>query len=128
MKILVDTCTFLWIISDGKQLSRTARDLFRAPEHEVFLSSASCWEMATKYGLGRLPLPQPPDRFIPAMRQAHGIEALLIDEEAALQTAKLPPLHRDPFDRMLISQAIVHGLTLLTPDPLISRYPVRVAW
>jgi PIN domain nuclease of toxin-antitoxin system len=128
VKVLLDTCTFLWIISDHPRLSDRARDLFRAPEHEVLLSSASAWEIATKYSLGRLPLPQPPEKFIPAMREHHGIDALPIDEESVLQTTRLPQLHRDPFDRLLVCQAIVHGLALLTPDPLISQYPARVVW
>jgi PIN domain nuclease of toxin-antitoxin system len=118
----------LWIITDNPRLSARARELFRSPDNEVFLSAASAWEIATKQTLGRLPLPQSPDRYIPAMREKHGIESLSIDEESVLQTIRLPALHRDPFDRLLICQAIVHGLTLLTPDPLISQYPARVVW
>jgi PIN domain nuclease of toxin-antitoxin system len=128
MKLLLDTCTFLWVITDSRRLSEPARELFRAPDHEVFLSAASAWEIATKHTLGRLLLPQPLERFIPAMREQHGIEPLSIDEESVLQTVRLPALHRDPFDRLLVCQAIVHGLTLLTPDPLISQYPARVIW
>ena len=128
MRLLLDTCTFLWVITDSSRLSVRALDLFRAHDHEVFLSAASAWEIATKYGLGRLPLPQSPEQFIPAMREHHGIEALAIDEESVLQQTRLPALHRDPFDRLLVCQAIVHGLTLLTPDPLISQYPARVVW
>lgn len=128
MRLLLDTCTFLWVISDSSRLSVRALDLFRPPDHEVFLSAASAWEISTKHSLGRLPLPQSPERFIPAMREHHGIEALAIDEESVLQTIRLPALHRDPFDRLPVCQAIVHGLTLLTPDPLISQYPARVVW
>ena len=128
MRILLDTCTFLWVLGDDKKLSARARELFRAPEHDVFLSAASAWEIATKHALGRLPLPQSPERFVPAMREHHGIESLSIDEESVLQTLRLPALHRDPFDRLLVCQAIVHGLTLLSPDPLISQYPARVVW
>jgi PIN domain nuclease of toxin-antitoxin system len=62
------------------------------------------------------------------MREHHGIDALGIDEESALQTFRLPTLHRDPFDRVLVCQAIVHGMALLTPDPLIAQYPARVIW
>jgi PIN domain nuclease of toxin-antitoxin system len=128
MKLLLDTCTFLWIITDSRRLSASARELFRAPDHEVYLSSVSVWEIATKHTLGRLPLPQSPERYIPAMREQHGIEPLSIDEESVLQATRLPALHHDPFDRLLVCQAIVHGLTLLTPDPLISQYPARVVW
>ena len=128
MKLLLDTCTFLWIVADAPQLSRRARDLFQSPENEVFLSAASAWEIAVKHGLGRLPLPQPPDRYVPEMREAHGVAPLAIDEESALHVWRLPALHRDPFDRLLVSQAIVHGLTILTPDPLVTQYPGRTAW
>lgn len=98
------------------------------PDNEVFLSAVSAWEIALKHALGRLPLPEPPERFIPEQRRRHGIEALPVDEEAALHVGRLPGLHRDPFDRMLVSQAIVHGLVILGPDPMVSQYPVRVAW
>jgi PIN domain nuclease of toxin-antitoxin system len=128
MKLLLDTCTFLWVIGKPAALSVKARDLIQSPDHEVYLSAASAWEVATKHALGRLPLPEPPARFVPAMRDEHGIDTLSIDEESALQTMRLPPLHRDPFDRLLVCQAIVHGMTLVTPDPLISQYAVRVMW
>ena len=78
--------------------------------------------------LGRLPLPEPPDQLIPAERRLRGVAALAFDEDAALQVTRLPLLHRDPFDRMLISQAIAHSLAIVTPDPLIRQYPIRVIW
>jgi PIN domain nuclease of toxin-antitoxin system len=62
------------------------------------------------------------------MRERHGIESLAIDEESALHVSRLPGIHRDPFDRMIVAQAIVHGLTILTPDPLVTRYPGRTTW
>ena len=128
MTLLLDTCTFLWIVADAPALSKRARDLFTSADHQVYLSAASAWEIAIKYGLGRLPLPQPPDRFVRDMREAHGIAPLPIDEESALHVSRLPALHRDPFDRMLVSQAIVHGLTILTPDALVTQYPSRTIW
>lgn len=128
MKLLLDTCSFLWIVADAPELSRRARDLFQSADTEVYLSAASALEITVKHGLGRLPLPEPPDRFVREMREAHGIAGLPIDEESALHVSRLPALHRDPFDRMLVSQAIVHGLTILTPDDLITQYPGRTAW
>lgn len=128
MRLLLDTCTFLWIVGGDKALSARAREAFAAPENEVFLSAASAWEIAVKHRLGKLPLPAPPEEFVPAQRAAHGIEALPVDEEAALQVAKLPDLHRDPFDRVLIAQAIVGGLVLATPDDPIRQYPLRTLW
>jgi PIN domain nuclease of toxin-antitoxin system len=128
MKLLLDTCTFLWILADAPELSPRARALFQDPENEAFLSAASAWEIGVKYSLGRLALPQPPGRFVPAQRELHAIDSLAIDEESVLQADRLPLLHRDPFDRLLVCQAIVHGLTILTPDPLVAAYPVRVMW
>ena len=128
MRLLLDTCTFLWVLTGARDLSPAATALFKAPDNEVFLSAASAWEIATKYALGRLALLHRPERFVPAEREAHGILPLPVDEESALHVSRLPLLHRDPFDRMLVSQAIVHGLTILTPDPLIAQYPARTTW
>jgi len=128
VKLLLDTCAFLWIAADAPELSTEARRLFTDPANEVYLSAVSTWEVALKYRLGRLPLPEPPGRLVAGLRAAHGIAALALEEDAALQEAKLPPLHRDPFDRMLVCQAIVHGLVVLTPDPAVAQYPIRVAW
>ena len=128
MKILLDTCTFLWIISDAPELSEHARNLFVDPANEVYLSAISSWEIAFKHNLGRLPLPEPPQNFIPAQRKQHHIDPLPLEEEATLYLTRLPSYHRDPFDRVLICQSIVHGLVLLTPDEAILQYPVRTAW
>jgi PIN domain nuclease of toxin-antitoxin system len=124
----LDTCTFLWIVTDAPELSNTARTYFTNPDHECFLSSVSTWEMTVKHALGRLPLPNPPDQFIPTQRELHGITTLPLDEEATLYLSRLPSLHSDPFDRMLICQALAQGLILLTPDEEITRYPVRTIW
>jgi PIN domain nuclease of toxin-antitoxin system len=128
MKILLDTCAFLWIISDAPELSESARMLFVDPANEIYLSAVSAWEIAVKNALGRLPLPEPPERFIPARRKQHGIDTLPLEEEAALHLIRLPPYHQDPFDRMLICQAVVHSMVILTPDELILQYPVRTTW
>lgn len=128
MKLLLDTCTFLWIAADAPELSPRAREVFADPENEVYLSAVSAWEIALKHALGRLPLPEAPERFVPDQRRRHGIDALPLDEEAALHLARLPVLHRDPFDRMLVSQALAHGLVILGPDRLLGQYPVRMTW
>jgi PIN domain nuclease of toxin-antitoxin system len=128
VKLLLDTCTFLWIAAGSGKVPPRARALNQAAENEVYLSAASAWEISLKHAIGRLPLPEPPQHFVPAEREAHGIQLLPIDEESALHLSLLPHLHRDPFDRMLVSQAIVHGLTILTPDPLITQYPARSSW
>jgi PIN domain nuclease of toxin-antitoxin system len=128
MNVLLDTCTFLWITADAPSLSADARAIFQDPGNEVYLSSVAAWEIAVKYALGRLRLPAPPERFVPAQREAHGIVPLPLDEESVLQAHRLPDFHRDPFDRMLICQAIAHGLVIITPDPLVAQYPVRTKW
>ena len=109
-------------------LSARARALFQSPENEVYLSAASTWEIATKHALGRLSLPAPVEQLIPALREKYGVVSLPIDEESTLHLARLPALHHDPFDRIVVSQAIVHGMAVLTPDRLIAQYPARVVW
>jgi PIN domain nuclease of toxin-antitoxin system len=128
VRLLLDTCTFLWIASGSTQLSRRAAQLFADPANEVFLSAVSAWEIALKYSLGRLTLPGPPADYIPSLRERLGIAALPIKEEEALYLPRIPNLHRDPFDRLLVCQAVINGLALLTPDPLISQYSVRSIW
>ncbi len=128
MKILLDTCTFLWIITDAPELSEPAKEIFQSPENEIYLSAVSGWEIAIKYTLGRLPLPESPEVYIPRLRQKHGILSFSLDEETTLSLVRLPELHRDPFDRMLICQAIVAGMAILTPDEQIRQYPIRFYW
>ncbi len=102
MKLLLDTHIFLWFISGDNRLSDDQRDSIQDPGNEVFLSVASLWEIIVKYQLGKLPLPQSPESYIPLQRQRHLIASLPLDEASVAQLAKLPPIHRDPFDRMLI--------------------------
>lgn len=128
MKLLLDTCTFLWLVTEDPSLSPEARELIVDPTNDVALSAVSTWEIAIKHGLGRLPLPDDPERYVPRLRKDHGVAALPLDEESTLYVRRLPALHRDPFDRMLICQAIVQGLVLLTPDGNITQYPVRTLW
>ena len=128
MRILLDTCTFLWVITEAPELSARARELFADPANEVFLSSISTWEISVKYALGRLPLPESPERFIPTQRKQHCVETLLLEDSATLHLVRFPELHKDPFDRMLICQAMIHGMVIMTPDALILQYPVPSTW
>ena len=127
MNYLLDTCAFIWT-AEGGPLSPSAVDAITSAGNDLFLSAASCWEIATKFSLGRLPLSGPPERVVVDAREKHGILPLGIDEESALRSGRLPWLHRDPFDRLLISQALTHDLTILTPDPLIGQYGVKTRW
>jgi PIN domain nuclease of toxin-antitoxin system len=128
VKVLLDTCTFLWIIAGSQEISELARALFTDRANQIYFSAVSAWEISVKHVLGRLPLPSRPEEFIIEQRRQHQIEPLPLDEVSALQLPNLPPLHRDPFDRMLVCQAVAHGLTILTPDERIRQYPVRTVW
>jgi PIN domain nuclease of toxin-antitoxin system len=128
VRLLLDTCTFLWMTLGSPRLSTTALRLLEDASNEAFLSSGSAWEISIKWSAGKLALPQPPHHFVPSQRSQHQLSALPIREEDVLHLHRLPPLHRDPFDRILVSQAISQGLAILTPDSEISQYPVRVIW
>lgn len=124
MRILLDTHVFLWYITADPKLPAAFRAAGQDPANEVHLSAASVWEAVIKYQLGKLPLPAPPAGYLPEQREAHGMVGLPIDEGAMARLAALPPLHRDPFDRLLVAQAMQHGLTLATVDPEIAAYPI----
>ncbi len=126
MKLLLDTHIFLWYVSADARLPVLLRDAIRDPGNEVFLSAASVWEAVIKYSLGRLPLPAAPEIYLPQQRLAHQIACLPIDESAVPHLAGLPSLHRDPFDRILVAQALENALTLATTDTQIRAYPVSV--
>src|SRR5215213_6310445 len=119
MIILLDTCEFLWLVSGDRRLSDSATSALRNPENDVYLSVVSFWEISIKHSLGKLPLPQSPNIFVPQQRQLHGIDVLNLDEAAIGHLANLPAHHKDPFDRMLICQAQAYGMTFLSSDPLI---------
>lgn len=122
MRLLLDTHVFLWYIAANPRLPAAFRAAIQDPANEVFLSVVSVWEAVVKHGLGKLPLPDPPAEYLPRQRDAHGIAALPIDEGAMRHLAALAPLHRDPFDRLLVAQALQHGLMLATVDPAVIAY------
>ena len=126
MRLLLDTHVFLWYITADPKLPATFRTAIQDPTNEVYLSVASVWEAVIKHQLNKLPLPAPPATYLPQQRAAHGIASLPIDEDAMPYLAALPPTHRDPFDRILVAQALQHGLTLATMDALVIAYPVPV--
>jgi len=126
MKILLDTHIFLWFISGDRQLATHIRDAIRDPDNTVYLSVISVWECIIKHQLGKLPLPEPPETYLPKQRDLHQITSLVIDESSIAQLAQLPSLHRDPLDRMLICQALQNGLAIATVDAAIRAYAVTV--
>ena len=125
MRLLIDTHVFLWYITADPRLPAPFLDAIREPTNEVYLSVASIWEAVIKHGSGKLPLPGPPAEYLPQQRDAHGIATLPIDEGAMTHLAGLPALHRDPFDRLLIAQALQHGLTIATVDADVAAYPIQ---
>jgi len=128
VKLLLDTCTFLWMVSEPTKLSPPAAAALVDPANDLFLSAVSSWEIAVKCELGKLQLDRAPDRYVPEERTRHAVAPIALDEEATLHLNRLPNVHRDPFDRMLVCQAIALGMGLVTPDPNIARYPIRVLW
>jgi PIN domain nuclease of toxin-antitoxin system len=124
MRLLLDTHVFLWYISADARLSAELRDAIRDPANEVHLSAASIWEAVIKHALGKLPLAEPPASYLPAQRKQHRILDLSVDEGAMPHLTGLPPLHRDPFDRILVAQTLQHGLTLASTDAQVRVYPV----
>jgi PIN domain nuclease of toxin-antitoxin system len=123
MKLLLDTHIFLWLIDDDERLSDFFRSQLTNPNNENFLSVASLWECVIKYQLGKLSFPHSPAIYLPEQRRKHLIKSLVIDENSIAQLINLPPLHRDPFDRLLISQALQNDLIMVTEDQVVLAYP-----
>ena len=128
MRLLLDTQTFLWAVGAPERLSSRARRAIQLESNEIIVSAASAWEIAIKVGLGRLDLPDGPQRFVPDQMAANAFEPLAIQLRHALQVAELPDIHRDPFDRLLVAQASVEGLVLVTADRQLRKYPIETLW
>jgi PIN domain nuclease of toxin-antitoxin system len=124
VRVLLDTHVFLWLQTEPERLGDRLA-LVEDTATTLLLSAASSWEMAIKYALGRLPLPEPPARYVPTRMRAIGAEALPIEHPHALAVASLPPLHGDPFDRLLVAQATIAGVAILTADPALAQYPAE---
>jgi PIN domain nuclease of toxin-antitoxin system len=128
VKLLLDTHVFLWWISDARDLSKRARERIADGQSPLYWSAASSWEVTIKFALGRLKLSKAPERFLPDELMRNRVESLPIVDAHALRAGLLPPHHRDPFDRMLVAQAQIEGLVLLTNDPTLRRYEVHIEW
>ena len=127
MKVLLDTHAFLWFVNDDPQLSLAAKTLMES-EVDLLLSVASLWEISIKVGIGKLDLPKPFDVFIPEQLELNEIEVLPIELRHLAPLTSLPLHHRDPFDRLLISQSLVEELTILSADKIFDRYAVNRSW
>jgi PIN domain nuclease of toxin-antitoxin system len=128
VKALLDAHAFIWWVLDMPNLSESCREILSDGDNDLLLSAASCYEIAYKAAQGRLTLPEAPEEYIRSRLVANGFGSLPIEVSHALRAATLPVIHRDPFDRMLIAQAQIEGLPILTADPAISRYDVETIW
>ncbi|MDE3102644.1 MAG: type II toxin-antitoxin system VapC family toxin [Chloroflexota bacterium] len=124
MRLLLDTQAFLWAVEALERLSARARREIQDPSNEVLVSAATAWEIAIKVGIGDLELPDDPQRFVPDQIDANAFTPLAVLVRHALKVADLPRIHKDPFDRLLVAQASVDGLALVTADEQVRRYPI----
>lgn len=128
MTVLLDTCVFLWLADDPSRLSPAAREVLEDASHVLRLHQVTTWEMQIKNSLGKLPMPHPPRLAIPEAIRRLQLDYRTLDDATIYTLEKVPHLHRDPFDRLLVAHAIYEGLPIVSPDPLIHPYPVRVIW
>lgn len=128
MRLLVDTHVWLWLQTEPHRLDDAVLGLLADTGNDLLLSAASAWEVAIKYALGKLALPEVPERYVPERMRRSATTALAITHEHALAVADLPPHHRDPFDRLLVAQARLDDLDIVTADPAFAAYDVAVRW
>lgn len=128
MKLLLDTHVFIWWDSEPAKLSPQALILCQDPQHVLLLSIASLWEMQIKSQLGKLRLKLPLREIVEGQQRINGIEILPVTPDHVWELENLPDHHKDPFDRLLVAQSRVEGAALLSADPNIAKYPVRVIW
>ncbi len=128
MKALLDTHAFLWWNMDDAQLSARAKEIIRDGHNEIYFSAASSWEIAIKTAKGRLTLPEQPGAYISKRLKLHHFHPLPIQISHTVQVFELPRHHEDPFDRLLIAQAQLENLPILTLDPEIKKYQVETIW
>ncbi len=128
MRFLLDTHALLWWLFDDPRLSETAREIIGDPENEILVSSASAWEISTKHRLGRLPAARELVQDVAGWIQKAGFQELPVRIPHAQRAGSWPQRHRDPFDRMLAAQSALEDLALITQDPALSTFGVRLVW
>ena len=128
MTYLLDTGVWLWSLGEPGRISHKVRDVIADRSHDVFLSAVTSWEVAIKAASGKLHLPEPPDLYVPQRMASQGLRPLAVSHQHALAVFTLPAHHRDPFDRLLIAQAKVEDMTLITADRRFQQYPVQLLW
>jgi PIN domain nuclease of toxin-antitoxin system len=128
VRLLLDTHALLWAATDDERLSPAAREAVADPANELLFSAVSAFEIAVKVALGKLDLPEAPATFIGVRVAAFGLQLLPVTVEHAIEAGALPPIHGDPWDRLLIAQARIEDVPILTADSIISRYEVMTIW
>ena len=128
MKYLLDTMVWLWSVGPSKTIGTAGLEILASREEEIYLSAASSWEIAIKTRLGKFQLPEPPGRYVPKRLVEQGIRSLPINQDHGLKVYDLPLHHSDPFDRIIIAQAIVEEMVVLTSDRVFEKYPIDVVW
>jgi PIN domain nuclease of toxin-antitoxin system len=128
VKYLLDTSVWLWSLTASERISPEGRELLVRGRREIYLSAASSWEIGIKSALGKLRLPEPAISYVPKRMAAQGLRPLPITHSHARAVSELPPYHSDPFDRLLIAQAQIEGMAILTADRAFQPYPVEIVW
>lgn len=128
MKILLDTHIFLWALTEPKRLGNKTKSLLKSRENKLYFSAASSWEISIKNSLGKLPLPEPPDKYISSRMASLKITPLDVKHHHTFIVYKLPLHHRDPFDRLLIASAIAENVNLMSADKQFRHYDVNLLW
>lgn len=128
MNVLLDSCTFIWLCSSPASLSPAATRVIEEAETQLWLSIASAWEISLKVRSGKIVLPEKLWSWMTGRLAYWQIELLDVNLEAVCRSSELPDIHKDPFDRLLVAQSIIHQLAILTPDPLVQRHPAKTVW
>ena len=128
MKVLLDTCAFLWLVTDDPKLSQLAKEIFLDSGNELLLSAVTGFELTIKHSLGKLRLTEAPKEFIPNRIEANGLTEFPRSLKHTYALQNLPLHHKDPFDRLLVAQAIVNQIPLLSADEQLSAYDITRLW
>jgi PIN domain nuclease of toxin-antitoxin system len=128
VRALLDSHAFLWAVADDARLSDQAREVIRDRRNDILFSPATAYEIALKAAIGRLSLPDPVDVYISSRLGLFGFMPLPVEVHHGVRAGTLPPIHRDPWDRLLVAQAQIEGLPILTTDPAIGQYDVETIW
>ena len=128
MKYLLDTMVWLWSVGPTDRIGRVGMEILSSGGEEIYLSAASSWEIAIKARLGKFQLPEAPGRYVRSRLATQGIRSLSVTQDHGLSVYDLPLHHSDPFDRLIIAQALAEGMVILTSDRAFEKYRVELVW